>query len=116
MKQLIQEIITGINNVIVISKGEILENTDKVGTGMFIRVLDEYNNQMFEYESVVTGDITGDGEITESDLTFVKEHLAELNSLTGVYEKAANQNDDDIVSITDLVKLNKDIKNKKHTD
>lgn len=85
------------------------EITGNVGTGMIARVVDENDNNLLDLDVVVKGDVSGDGNISITDLVKVKRHLAEEQDLTGVYEVAGNVSDTGEISITDLVKISRDV-------
>ena len=80
-----------------------------VGTGMLARVMNEYEQSILDMDIVVTGDVTGDGNISITDLVKVKRHLAEAQELEGVYEIAGNVTETGEIGITDLVKISRDV-------
>ena len=80
-----------------------------VGTGMIARVLNEYDENVLDLDVVVKGDVSGDGNISITDLVKVKRHLAEEEALIGVYEVAGNITDTGEIGITDLVKISRDV-------
>ena len=80
-----------------------------VGTGMIARVLNEYDENVLDLDVVVKGDVSGDGNISITDLVKVKRHLAEEEVLIGVYEVAGNITDTGKIGITDLVKISRDV-------
>lgn len=57
-----------------------------------------------EYILSVTGDISGDGNISVTDVVKLQSHLLNKASLSGAYLEAADLNGDGKVTITDLVK------------
>lgn len=69
-----------------------------LATGMTVKV----DNK--EYVISVTGDISGDGKITVTDVVRLQSHLLNKSSLSGAYWEAADLNSDNKVTITDLVK------------
>lgn len=85
------------------------EINGKIGTGMIARVVNEYDENVLDLDVVVKGDVTGDGNISVTDLAKIKRHLAGNEKLTGVYETAGNITDSGSVSITDLVKISRDV-------
>ena len=85
------------------------EITDKVGTGMLARVINKYDENLLDIDVVVTGDISGDGNISVTDLAKIERYLAKLGDLDGVYKMAADVNGNDSVTLTDLVKISRDI-------
>ena len=83
---------------------------DKVGTGMKARVIDGEGNDVIDVDISVTGDTTGDGDITITDLVQTEQHVAGVNELDGVYETAAGDVDgEDGVGITDVVQICQDV-------
>ena len=76
-----------------------------VGTGMILKI--GSNN----YEMVIRADINGDGKQTITDLSQLRQHLAEINGKikTGAYLKAGDLNGDNKVSIIDLSKMRKEL-------
>lgn len=57
-----------------------------------------------EFVISVTGDASGDGKITVTDVVKLQSHLLNKSTLSGAYLKAADLNADGNVTITDLVK------------
>lgn len=97
------------NNTIDIYDREGNIVSDNIGTGMRATIKDEKNRNMLDMDIVVTGDVSGDGDITITDLIKVRHHLAEMDELTGVYEIAGNVTDNGEISITDLIRIRHDI-------
>lgn len=60
-----------------------------------------------EYQIVIYGDASGDGEITILDLLRVQRHLLGTIKLEGAYLKASDVNKDNEVTILDLLKIQK---------
>lgn len=85
------------------------EITGNVGTGMIARVLNEYDENVLDLDVVVKGDVSGDGNISITDLVKVKRHLSQDEDLTGVYEVAGNITGTGEIGITDLVKISRDV-------
>lgn len=85
------------------------EITGNIGTGMIARITDEYDNNIMDLDVVVKGDVSGDGNISITDLVKVKRHLSKDDELTGVYEIAGNVSDTGEIGITDLVKISRDV-------
>ena len=52
---------------------------------------------------VVTGDVSGDGKITITDVVKLQKYVVGSGSLSGAYAKAADINGDGKVTITDVV-------------
>ena len=85
------------------------EINDTIGTGMIARIINEYDENVLDLDVVVKGDVTGDGNISITDLVKVKRHLSKNDELTGVYETAGNVTDTGKIGITDLVKISRDV-------
>ena len=75
-----------------------------VGTGMTINIYDG-DFLAYTYNTLIKGDITGDGERNVLDLVAVRNHLLLKNTLIGFKEKAADYNNDQTVEIIDLLDL-----------
>lgn len=82
-----------------------LSSTDKVGTGVKVQLLDRHGEVVSEFTIVIKGDISGDGEITITDLVKAKRHLAGLDNYTGVFQLAGDVSKTGAISITDVVKI-----------
>ena len=93
----------------VFDKTGTTEITGQIGTGMQGRVIDEYDRNIINIGIAVKGDITGDGEISLTDLVKVKKHLIETELLEDVYEAAGNVDGTGAITPTDLVKMCQDV-------
>ena len=81
-----------------------IEDDALVSTGMFIKlVIDgvEKDSKCI----VVKGDANGDGNINSADLLKIRQHLLEINILTGPYYEASNVNGDDAINSADLLRV-----------
>ena len=83
--------------------------TGNVGTGMFLRILDKDLNDITEIPIVVTGDVSGDGNISILDVINIERHIANLNKLSGAYEVAGDVTNSGKVAILDLIKIVRDV-------
>lgn len=107
----IEEVLQKIQANINARKGVYKETTlitnlnEKIATGMKIVV--SLNSQVAEYIVVVSGDINGDGQITATDLTRMKNHILEKSTLTDLAFKAADLNNDGRITATELTKIKK---------
>ena len=83
----------------------LVSNNDLVGTGMILKIGSD------KFEMVIRGDINGDGKQTITDLSQLRQHLAEISGKikTGAYLKAGDLNKDEKVSIIDLSKMRKEL-------
>lgn len=86
------------------SDGE-TEQDGNVGTGMIIRVVDEYDQPILDMEAVVTGDVTGTGTINSSDLLGIRRHLIGTAELDGAYYEAGNVVEDKSINSADLLRV-----------
>ena len=80
-------------------KKEILYD-DIIKTGMTLHLTED-----IEFTLIVIGDINKDGVITITDLAQLKEHIIELEILTGDRYLAADIDGNGEVTITDLAQL-----------
>lgn len=85
--------------VIIDKNGNILENDQKIGTGMQLKV------GKLTYTLSVIGDIDGDGEISVADLSKIKLHLIDLETLTGLELKSGNIDGIDEITLIDLAQM-----------
>ena len=105
------------NNIEVINNGKVKvfdktgtnEITGNVGTGMIARVVNEYDQNILDMDVVVKGDVSGDGNISITDVVNVAQHMADVKKLDGVYEVAANVTDTGSIGVTDLVQISQDV-------
>jgi hypothetical protein len=63
------------------------------------------------YETVIYGDVNGDGDITVDDLANLKSDLLNITKLQGVFKKAASINNLTTPTISDLLSIKKHILN-----
>ena len=84
-----QKITTDLKIEFVNYKNEILQDSDLVGTGTKIRVL-ENDNLLREYTIILYGDVNGDGKINSVDLLVLQRHILEISPIEDIYIKAAN--------------------------
>ena len=71
------------------NKGEILKDTDMLGTGYKVRIK-EGEKILIEYSIIIYGDVNGDGKINSVDLLVLQRHILEIAKLEPIYQKAAN--------------------------
>lgn len=71
------------------NKGQILNDSDLLGTGSKILVKDN-GNILRVYTILIYGDSNGDGKISSVDLLKIQRHILELEKLEGIYLKASN--------------------------
>lgn len=82
-----------------IDNTEIVSNENIIGTGKEICINSE------QIGLVVIGDVNGDGKLTATDLTKMKNHILEKTILNGAFFKAVDLNNDDIITATELTKF-----------
>lgn len=75
-----------------------------VGTGMTVTYARD-GQTIQTLTTVVTGDLSGDGRVTITDMVRLQAHLLGKTPLTGVALQAADLNGDGQVTITDMVRL-----------
>jgi len=78
--------------------------TTNVGTGMVVKYMSG-NTVIKEYTIMVTGDVSGDGAISITDMIAVKAHILKKTLLSGVYSKVADTSGDGSITITDFVQI-----------
>ena len=88
---------------VVNSKGA--KATGNVCTGFFIRVTYNEGTSLFDLPVVLFGDLDGNGEIDESDVFALQNHLLHETPLSGARLSAADVDHDGNVSVSDLLLL-----------
>ena len=81
----------------VYSGGKVV-TSGTLATGMVVKSGDS------EYTIAVTGDTSGDGKISVTDVVKLQSHLLNKSALSGAYLEAGDLNRDSKITITDLVK------------
>lgn len=77
------------NNVLIYKEGVLLNETDKIGTGCIIRLMNG-TNIIDELTVVINGDINGDGVVDAIDVFLCNKAVNGSLTLTGAYYAAAN--------------------------
>ena len=78
----------------------------KIKTGDKIKI--KLSSQEFVYAISVTGDVTGDGDITEEDIKKISKHLLNNKEIVGEeYLLAGDYDRNNTIDINDIVKLSK---------
>ncbi len=90
------------------SNGNGISSTNDLATGQSISITTS-SNENATYKIVVTGDPSGDGQITILDLLKVQKHLLKSATLSDSYLYAADTNSDNEVTILDLLRIQKHI-------
>lgn len=88
--------------------GEEVKNGN-IGTGMKIKIMDKYNRPIADVNTVVTGDVNGDGDISPTDLARERQHISGIRELTGAYKIAGSTNGDNEITLTDLARMRQDV-------
>ncbi len=89
---------------LVSSRGK-AKSEGKVCTGDFVRFTYKEGKELFDLPLVIYGDLNGDGEITQSDVESMQQHLLRNTLFNGPYLHAADVNHDDSVDSKDLLML-----------
>lgn len=79
--------------------------TNYIYNGSKTLVYDNNNNLIHTYTNIITGDITNDGLINESDLNFLAKYLIENNNLSEYQLLSIDLNNDNNNKINDLTLL-----------
>lgn len=103
--------ISAVNGTLKILKADGTENTGTVETGNKLTLYDAAGQMIKQYQTVIYGDINGDGKISNVDLVLLQKQLLKIEELSGIYLEAANVSKDEKVSNKDLVMLQKHILN-----
>ena len=83
------KITTDLRIEFVNNKNQILQDTDIVGTGTKIRIIED-DKILREYTIILYGDVNGDGKINSVDLLVLQRHILEISPIEEIYKKAAN--------------------------
>lgn len=105
IKKDFDELLTTNHAYTIIKKdgSELLPN-EIIGTGMKLELLEDMN-----YTLVVTGDISGDGTVTVTDLLKAKQHFVGLENLEEIYEKAGDTDFNGKITVTDILQIKRNI-------
>lgn len=86
--------------------GQILGDTENVGTGSKINVKDSSGKILNTYDIIIYGDISGDGIIDSADLLIMRQHMLNIKTLNSTYISAGNvSKTDNLIDSTDLLIL-----------
>ena len=121
-KDFIENIVTDGTTVVIKDKdGNILEDTDSIGTGSTIEIskeietipegeTDPVTETVTETFTVkITGDVNGDGKVSSTDLSIIKQYIMSETTLEGLYAEVADLNGDGEVTLTDLSMIKQQI-------
>ena len=84
-----------------LSRNQVLDN-EMIGTGY--KLITDTGK---EYVLIVMGDLNGDGEMKLTDLSMIRKHYLELETLTDEYEKAADIDNNGNISLNDISLIRK---------
>ena len=84
------QISTNLNIVMLNYQNAELSDTDNVGTGTRVIFKDSNNDVVSEYNIVLYGDVSGDGNINALDTLMLQKHILETTPLKGLFLKAGN--------------------------
>lgn len=90
--------------IAVYNGSSIANGTSHVRTGMTVALLDG-DMMKAALTAVVTGDISGDGKLTVTDLLAAKAHVLKKSALTDAAAQAADCNADGSITLTDFLLL-----------
>ena len=99
-----ENISTEIGYTVENMEGIELKRTDVIGTGY--KLITETGKQ---YILIVTGDLNSDGKITLTDMSILRKHYLQVESLQGEYLKAADMDNNDKISLNDISVMRKQI-------
>ena len=88
----------------IFKDGKEVSADTKIGTGMVVQLV-VGNEVVQSLTAVVTGDVSGDGAITITDMLAVKSHVLNKSKLDGVYLTAGDTSGDGAISITDFIQI-----------
>ena len=81
-----------------------IDDNQKLGTGMIIKLIK--NNKENDRDTIVVkGEVTGDGQIKINDIVKVVNHVAELETLEGIWFEAGDFSSDGQIKINDVVAI-----------
>ncbi len=104
-KQFFDELITtNASYKIVNNNGIELKQDDILGTGMKLNL-----SGNIEYILIIIADISGDGNVTTTDLVKAKRNVVGLETLEEIEMIAADANIDGKISVTDIIKIKQHI-------
>lgn len=86
------------------AKGEVVADSDILCTGYTVNIVVN-GSVSVSYDIVIAGDINGDGVISASDYTSVRQVLKSSMTVSGAYDYATDVDDDGTVSTNDYILL-----------
>lgn len=92
------------------SKGELLNDTDKIGTDSKLVLKDSDGNEIYKYTFIIYGDVNGDGLIDSLDVLVLQRHILETKPLIGVFLKSGNiSKNGELPNSLDVLKIQRHI-------
>ena len=85
--------------------GTELGENELVGTGMTLEVTKD--DEKIELQIAVTGDLSGDGKVTATDLSTLNQTIQKLVTLENEYKIAGDTDENESITATDLSTINK---------
>lgn len=87
------------------------ENTGTIGTGTRYVVYNASGVVIKEYPIVIYGDLNGDGLINTLDMLYLKKHILNINTLSGINAHAGNIDKNSGINTLDILYLKRHILN-----
>jgi beta-N-acetylglucosaminidase len=97
--------ISGSSNIVIKNQNGDVVTSGKIGTGFKVSVANSTSSE--ELNVVISGDTSGDGEITALDLLQIQKNLLGTYSLNDSYLKAGDTSKDGQISALDLLQVQK---------
>lgn len=92
------------------SRGELLNDTDKIGTDSKLVLKDSDGNEIYKYTFIIYGDVNGDGLIDSLDVLVLQRHILETKPLIGVFLKSGNiSKNGELPNSLDVLKIQRHI-------
>jgi len=95
--------------VIIDSKGKVVADTAKLGTGYSLVIYDEEGNIRDKLTVVIMGDTDGNGVVNSVDANKMERHISKTTLLTGAYMLAADIDGNKVINSVDVNKLKQQI-------
>ncbi len=100
----LRELIESGDRIEVLRDGKVLDDTQRITTGLTIRLL--YNGIVQDTSTlVVSGDLTGDGNCTIVDFMILSDHLMGNDQLEGIALQAGDLDGDGAITLADYCAL-----------
>ena len=98
------EVVPKAEKVEIYSNGTQVSVNSTLGTGMVVKVITDEQVEV-EIEIVITGDLSGDGKITITDMIALKSVILKKSALEAAAARAADVNGDGKITITDFIQM-----------